>query len=109
MHSVLPLQEDLTFVVDLLRNRIVASFNVHFEDPRIRGAQIMLANPKLRSTIESTGTCFRSHLVNWRRSNEWILVLKTLLLSLRLDSPPQYYRKREDETAGHAKGNVNLV
>jgi RNA-dependent RNA polymerase len=27
-------------------------------------------------------------------------------LVISLDSPPQYCRKREDETAGHAKGNL---
>jgi RNA-dependent RNA polymerase len=106
MHSVLPLQEDLTFVVDLLRNRIVASFNVHFEDPRIKGASDYVSKSKIAEYNRVNRYMFQIPFGQLEKIQRMDLNPKVFALVITLDSPPQYYRKREDETAGHAKGNV---
>jgi RNA-dependent RNA polymerase len=106
MHSVTPIQEDLTFVVDLLRNRIVASFNVHFQDPRSNGATDYLSNSKVAEYNRVNRYMFQVPFGQVEKIQRMDLNPQVFALVITLDSPPQFYRKREDEKAGHADGSL---
>lgn len=105
MHSVTPIQQDLTFVVDLVRNRIVASFNVRFQDPRSNGAADYVSKSKLGEYNRVNRYMFQIPFGQLEKIQRMDLNPQVFALVITLDSPPQYYRKREDETAGHAEGS----
>ena len=105
MHSVTPLRDELTFVVDLLRNRVVASFNVHFEDPRSSGITDYVSKSKVTEYNRNNRYMFQIPFGQLEKIQRMDLNAHVFALALTLDSPPQYYRKRVDETAGHAEGS----
>ena len=105
MHSVTPLQDELTFVVDLLRNRVVASFNVRFEDPRSSGTTDYVSKSKVKEYNRVNRYMFQIPFGQLEKIQRMDLTPDVFALVLTLDSPPQYYRKRVDETAGHAEGS----
>jgi RNA-dependent RNA polymerase len=106
MHSVTPNQEDLTFVVDVQRSRIVASFNVHFQDPRTSGATEYTSKSKVAEYNRVNRYMFQIPFGQLEKIRRIDLNPQVFALVITLDSPPQYYRKREDETAGHVAGST---
>jgi len=105
MHSVTPLQDELTFVVDLLRNRVVASFNVRFQDPRMSGNTDYVSNSKVADYNRINRYMFQIPFGQLDKIQRMDLGPNDFALVITLESPPQYYRKRVDETAGHAAGS----
>ncbi|KAG0650209.1 RNA-dependent RNA polymerase 1 [Hyphodiscus hymeniophilus] len=109
MHTAIPDLEDgskhrdnLSFVVDLVRRQIVATFHVTFTDPRSKGS----------SDYESSSPLNLYHRVNkfmFQIPFEQVQNIKRVnikeggfALIIALDSPPQFYRKREDEKSCHS-------
>ncbi|KAE9370524.1 RdRP-domain-containing protein [Stipitochalara longipes BDJ] len=105
MHSVTPIQEDLTFVVDLLHNRVVVSFNVRFQDPRSSGATDYASNSRVAEYNRVNRYMFQIPFGQLQKIQRMNLNPHVFALVITLDSPPQYFRKRVDETAGHAQGS----
>jgi RNA-dependent RNA polymerase len=106
LHAVQSRHDDLTFVVDLLHNRIVASFNVHFQDPRSSGAADYVSASKIDSYKRINRYMFQIPFGQLEKIQRMDLNPEVFALAITLDSPPQYYRKRQDDMAGHAKDNL---
>jgi len=106
LNSVYPIEDELAFVVDLLRNRIVANFEVQFRDPRLSGASDYVSPSKKGSYNRINKYMFQIPFGQLKRIQRMDLNPQVFALVITLDSPPQYYRKRQDDTAGHAEGNL---
>jgi RNA-dependent RNA polymerase len=106
LHAVRPLQDELTFVVDLVHNRIVASFNVQFRDPRSLGATDYVNASDIGSYNRINRYMFQIPFGQLEKIQRMDLTPQVFALAITLESPPQYYRKRQDDTAGHAKDNL---
>jgi RNA-dependent RNA polymerase len=106
LHSVHPLEDELTFVVDLLHNRIVANFEVQFRDPRLSGDTDYASTSREGSYNRINKYMFQIPFGQLEKIQRMDLNPQVFALVIRLDSPPQYYRKRQDDTAGHAEGNL---
>ncbi|KAH7381767.1 RNA dependent RNA polymerase-domain-containing protein [Cadophora sp. MPI-SDFR-AT-0126] len=97
LHTIKPNQSEqnkTTFIVDLKRRRIVANFTAKFENPGYtpsydRHNQYMFHIPFDQLTkiqrLDFSDVAFA--------------------LVISVESPPQYYRKRQDQKAGHTKEN----
>ncbi|KUJ07291.1 RdRP-domain-containing protein [Mollisia scopiformis] len=105
-HQLTPTESnDLCFCVDLRKSRIVATFNVEFNDP---------GSPQTTSDYQYNAF----HRVNKYRIEIPFTQLKTIHrleinkgkgifgLLITLDHPPQYYRKRQDERSCHSDEQV---
>ena len=99
-------QSDMTFMLDLQRNRIVAAFIVPFRDPRSQGDKNFASNLAVGQYDRDNKYMFQIpfgqlktiHRLAIPNSNSFALLIS-------LDSPPKYFRKREDSTAGHSPEN----
>ena len=110
MHSARPIRredgsmprDDLTLVVDLHRRRIETTFFVTFEDPRSHGM------------VDHSSTYPVGHFNRFNQLKFWVpfdqlqKIQRVKLndggfaLTLSLDSPPPFFRKRSDEKLCHS-------
>ncbi|KAH6716299.1 RNA dependent RNA polymerase-domain-containing protein [Leptodontidium sp. MPI-SDFR-AT-0119] len=97
LHTITPTHTEVngtTLVVDLVRRRIVANFTAKFENPEYtpnydRNNQYMFHIPF-------------DQLTKIRRLD---INDAAFALIISVESPPQYYRKRQDKLAGHSREN----
>jgi RNA-dependent RNA polymerase len=103
MHNATSLSRSGTiFKVDLLRNRIIVTFEVSLTDPETR-LQSTNGPPRSGELDRINRYMFTIPFGQLEKldriqlsGNQWALVVS-------LDSPPQFFRKRLDPTASHSK------
>ncbi|KAI9050431.1 hypothetical protein LZ554_005595 [Drepanopeziza brunnea f. sp. 'monogermtubi'] len=96
LHVVRPITfHDTAFVVDLLKNKITATFTVQFPNPEGGVGRFDRENKYMFQVPFSQLTTIKHMVVNAR----------AFALIISLDSPPQFFRKRVDEYAGHSDGS----
>jgi RNA-dependent RNA polymerase len=99
---------DVSFTVDLRRHRITAAFGVSFTDPRQfgDGHTEFVSDLPVGKYNRKNRYMFQIPFGQLKDIKEVCLDGKSKSLAITLESPPQYYRKREDPTAGHTKENT---
>jgi RNA-dependent RNA polymerase len=95
-------QNDVTFVVDLYRRRIEANFKIMFTDPRSEGStdDVSTASVGFYSRINSFK--FWIPFEQLQKIQRFNLDDGGFALVISRDSPPQFFRKGEDERTGHS-------
>jgi RNA-dependent RNA polymerase len=94
--------DELSFTVNLLRNKIVTSFMVDFKDPRGR-AEASYVETHLRRKNKYS---FEVPFAQLKMIERVVLSNSQIALVISLDSPPTFFRKREDEKACHSNDNL---
>jgi RNA-dependent RNA polymerase len=112
--SMMPMQtvqaavsNDMSFIVDLLRNRIVATFNVPFRDPRSDVATDFTSRSAIGQHDRINKYMFQIPFSQLKTINRVEINDIAFALVISLESPPEFLRKREDDRATHS--NENLV
>jgi len=108
MHTARPLQrpdgssvpDDLTFLVDLERRKITVTFKVKFEDPRSRGSTDYASESVIGKYDRINKYMFQIPFDRLTKIQQ-VTADKGHVLVISLNSPPQFFRKREDERACH--------
>jgi len=96
---------DVSFVVDLLRNRIVATFNVPFRDPRSDGVTDFTSRSAVGQHDRINKYMFQIPFGQLKTINRVDINGAAFALLISLESPPEFLRKREDDGATHSKEN----
>jgi RNA-dependent RNA polymerase len=112
-NSTMPLQtvqargpKDMSFVVDLRRNRIVATFNVTFRDPRSAGVTDFTSKPAIGQYDRINKYMFQIPFGQLKTINQVVINDTTFALVISLESPPEFLRKREDDKATHSRESL---
>jgi RNA-dependent RNA polymerase len=100
-------RDDMSFVVDLLKNRLVVTFMVHFKDPRAEVAANSMSPPTVSRFERRNKYMFQIPFGQLKTVHRVNIDETTLGLVISLESPPQFFRKRGDEKTCHS--NENLV
>lgn len=98
LHTIKPNQSEqngTTFLIDLMRRRIVANFTAKFENPGY--------SPSLDRHNQYMFQIPFDQLTKIRKFN---LNGEAFALIISVESPPLYFRKRQDQFAGHTKENL---
>jgi len=98
--------DDLSFMVDLGHHRIVTTFNIHFKDPRPPRTPVSQGEMKVGAFDRINKYMFQIPFGQLKEIQRMELDEKRFALAISLDSRPQFYRKRLDDVAGHADGNM---
>ncbi|PQE27777.1 hypothetical protein CJF31_00010029 [Rutstroemia sp. NJR-2017a BVV2] len=98
--------EDISFTMNLPKGKIEAHFTVRFTDPRIQG------DTGYQSSTE-IGKYNRTNLYMFSIPFGQLKVIEQvkdenddLVLLISLDSPPRFFRKRDDQKASHQVGGL---
>lgn len=103
LKSLMPLEvNDLCFCLDLLKNRITATFNVEYKDPRDNGHPEYVSNSALNTHNRINKYRFEIPFGQLKSIQRLELSNEVFALIISLDSPPQYFRKRQDDHAAHS-------
>lgn len=113
MHSARPIlqgnsslpREDVTFVVDLNRRRIEATFKVTFKDPRSEGPTNYVSTSPIGQYYRINKFKFWIPFDQLQKIQRINLNDRCFALVISLDTPPQFFRKREDEKSCHNDEN----
>lgn len=113
-NSMIPMQtvqaevpNDMSFVVDLLRNRIVATFKVSFRDPRGDGVVDFTSTSAIIGQYDRINKyMFQIPFGQLKTINQVDIDETTFALVISLESPPEFLRKREDDMATHSSENL---
>ena len=100
-------RDDMSFVVDLLKNRLVATFMVHFKDPRAEVATESRSASTVSRFERKNRYMFQIPFGQLKTVHRVNIDAETLAILISLESPPQFFRKREDEKTCHS--NESLV
>jgi len=98
--------DELSFVVDLLRNRIIATFLVDFKDPRSKGDRQYVSRSKISEYDRKNKYMFQIPFAQLKTIYRVDLSDSKIALVISLDSPPSFFRKREDEKSCHSNENL---
>jgi RNA-dependent RNA polymerase len=96
----------VTFVVDLLHNRIAATFDVEFQDPRSHGDPHFESVARINEYNRINKHMFQISFSQITTISRFNTDEKSFALVLSLESPPPFFRKRTDDRAGHADENL---
>ena len=114
MHTVRPIgtpgtdynRDDLSLIADLKRRKVEITFKVKFTDPRSDGSTDYISESPVGQYNRINKFKF------WVPFEQLQSILRVKLndggfaLVMSLDSPPQFFRKREDEEACHSDENM---
>lgn len=105
LHTLMPAKEhDLCFCVDLIRNRIIATFSVYITDPGPTATESRDVEPNVYDRINKYR--FEIPFGQLKTIQQLDIDQRSFGLVMSLESPPLYYRKRVDEKAGHSDEKV---
>lgn len=96
---------DMSFVVDLLHNRIVATFKVAFRDPRSDSVTDFTSTSAIGHYDRINRYMFQIPFSQLKTIHQVDLNDEAFALVISLESPPQFLRKREDDRATHSSEN----
>lgn len=113
MHSARPIpeandsfnREDVSFVVDLNRRKVEATFRVTFRDPRTEGPTDHISKSPVGQYYRINKFKFWIPFDQLQKIQRINLNDGGFALVISLDSPPQFFRKREDEQSCHSDEN----
>jgi RNA-dependent RNA polymerase len=98
--------DELSLVVDLLRSRLVATFMVDFKDPRSQGNTHYISTSEISAYERKNKYMFQIPFSELHKIYRVGLSDSVIALVMTLESPPAFYRKREDEKSCHSKDNL---
>lgn len=98
--------DELSFVVDLRRNRIVVTFMVEFVDPRSRGDTSYVSDTDISSFDRKNKYMFEIPFAQLKTIHRVDLSDDVTSLIVSLASPPAFYRKREAQEGCHSRENL---
>ena len=98
--------EELSFVVDLVRKRITAAFMVNFVDPRSQGDNRFLSKSGIKDLERKNKFMFQIPFAQLKAIQRVELGNSMMALVIALESPPSFFRKREDIEASHSSENM---
>ncbi|KAM3064956.1 hypothetical protein ACMFMG_011216 [Clarireedia jacksonii] len=105
MHSLRAKRmEDLTLTVNLLKSKLEAHFMVPFTDPRMQGDNEYQSSTKIGQHNRENKYMFAIPLGQVKAIEQVKDESDDLILLISLDSPPQFFRKRDDPKATHQAG-----
>lgn len=90
-------QNDLALTVDLKRRKLEAQFSMHFTDPRSRGDKSFPCSEPIGHFDRKERYMFNISFDQLKSIQRVDLGDRNLSLLITLDSPPQFYRWREDQ------------
>jgi RNA-dependent RNA polymerase len=99
-------QEELSFVVDIQRNRIVVTFTVTFKDPRSQGDPSYVSNSAPGAYDRKNKHMFQIPFSQLKTIQRYNVTEDRVSLIISLDSPPAFYRKREIHEDCHSAENL---
>jgi RNA-dependent RNA polymerase len=98
--------DELSLVVDLLRNRLVATFMVDFKDPRSQWDTNYVSKSQISEYDRKNKYMFQIPFTQLKKIYRVDLSNAMIALIISLDSPPAFYRRREDEKSCHSNGTL---
>jgi len=98
--------DELSLVVDLLRNRLIATFMVDFKDPRSQWDTNYLSKSQISEYDRKNKYMFQIPFTQLKKIYRVDLSNAMIALIISLDSPPAFYRRREDEKSCHSNGTL---
>jgi RNA-dependent RNA polymerase len=99
--------DELSLVVDLLRNRLVATFMVDFKDPRSQWVTDYVSSSQISEYDRKNKFMFQIPFTQLKKIYRVDMNNSMIALVVSLDSPPAFFRKKADEKSCHS--NENLV
>jgi len=106
LHTLQGAKRNVTFTVDLLHNRIVAHFDVEFQDPRRKGDLPLESTDEINRLNRVNKYMFQVSFSQVTSIGQFNIDNNSFELVLSLESPPPFFRKRTDDEAGHADENL---
>jgi RNA-dependent RNA polymerase len=97
---------ELSLVVDLLRNRLVATFVVDYKDPRNHGDMNYVSKSYVTEYERKNKYMFQIPFSQLKKIYRVDLSDSMISLVISLESPPAFYRKMEDEKSFHSNDNL---
>ena len=94
--------DELSLVVDLLRNRLVATFMVDFKDPRSQWDTSYVSRSRISEYDRKNKYMFQIPFTQLKKIYRVDLSNAMVALIISLDSPPAFYRRRGDEKSCHS-------
>ena len=98
--------DELSLVVDLVRLRLVATFTVEFKDPRSQWDTNYVSKSKISEYDRKNKFMFQIPFAQLKKIYRVDLNNSMIALVISLDSPPSFFRKREDEKSCHSNENL---
>lgn len=98
--------DELSLTIDLLRNRLVASFVVDYKDPRSQWDTNYSSESKISEYDRKNKYMFQIPFTQLKKIYRVDLNESLISLVISLDNPPAFYRKREDEQTCHSNENL---
>jgi RNA-dependent RNA polymerase len=106
LHTLQGAKRNVAFTVDLLHNRIVAHFDVEFQDLRRKGDLHLESTDEINRLNRVNKYMFQVSFSQITSIGQFNIDNNSFELVLSLESPPPFFRKRTDDEAGHADENL---
>lgn len=97
---------ELSLVVDLLRNRLIATFVVDYKDPRRNGDENYVSKSYITEYERKNKYMFQIPFSQLKKIYRVDMSDSMIALIVSLESPPTFYRKMEDEKSTHSNDNL---